>query len=81
MAKDKKTEEKKPEVKKTTLAEDLDAMNFKNKQVTDVSDLQTENKKLKDMIIEQKKSKRGPSASSRISGLQGLNTRLGQQFS
>lgn len=32
-------------------------------------------------VITKKKSSRGPSSAGRISGLQGLNTRLGQQFS
>jgi len=76
-AKDTTTEDK----GKTRLKEVLDAVTFKNKQVADVSDLQSENKKLRDMISSQKKSSRGPSSAGRISGLQGLNPRLGQQFS
>jgi len=78
----KKGTEAKAETKATTrLKEVLDAVTFKNKQVADVSDLQSENKKLRDMISSQKKSSRGPSSAGRISGLQGLNPRLGQQFS
>jgi hypothetical protein len=77
----KKVEETKPEEKKKTLTETLNDINFKNRQAKDVSDLQSENIKLKDMIIAQKKSKRGPSASGRIQGLQTLNPALGQQFS
>jgi hypothetical protein len=78
---DTKPAETKPAEKKLTLTEKLNDINFKNKQAKDMSDMQAENKKLKDMIASQKKSSRGPSNSTRISGLQTLNTSLGQQFS
>lgn len=74
-------ETKKVEEKKQTMAEKLNDINFRNKQAEDIKNIQAENKKLKDMIIAQKKSSRGPSSSTRVSGLQTLNPRLGQQFS
>lgn len=72
MATTKKDNTEKEEPKKLTLQEKLDAITFKNKEATDISDLQKENTKLKDMIASQPKSKRGPSQASRIQGLQTL---------
>jgi len=79
MATAKKEETKKDKTKKLTLQEKLDAVTFKNKEATDISDLQKENTKLKDMIAAQPKSKRGPSQASRIQGLQVLTNTLGTQ--
>lgn len=89
MAEEKKVQQKKAEAKaevkveekKKTLSEKLNDINFKNKNAQEISSMQAENKKLKDIIIAQKKSSRGPSNSTRISGLQTLNPNLGQQFS
>lgn len=74
-------ETKKVEEKKQTMAQKLNDINFRNKQVEDIRNMQAENKRLKDIIMSQKKSSRGPSSSTRIAGLQTLNPRLGQQFS
>lgn len=72
MATTKKDNTEKEEPKKLTLQEKLDAITFKNKEATDISDLQKENTKLRDMIAAQPKAKRGPSQASRIQGLQTL---------
>jgi len=81
MPKDKNVKDKDKEEKRKSIADTLNEITFNNRQAKDVSDLQAENTKLKDMIIAQRKSKRGPSASGRIQGLQTLNPALGQQFS
>lgn len=70
MAKAKATDTKKTEeVKKPTLSEVIRGI--------DATRVSTPVKK----IVSEKKSKRGPNSAGRISGLQGLNPRLGQQFS
>ena len=81
MLNDKKVKDKDKEEKRKSIADTLNEITFNNKQAKDVSDLQAENNKLKDMIIAQRKSKRGPSSAGRIQGLQTLNPALGQQFS
>lgn len=66
------------EEKKKTLAETLDAITFKNKQISDITNLQNENARLKDMIGS--KARKRSSAPS-ISGLETLKNTLGKQFS
>ena len=73
--------EKKVEAPKETLAETLSKISAKNKQITEVRNLQQENLKLKDMIGRKKeKGKQAGSGFGNIKGLQGLQTGLGQQF-
>jgi len=73
--------EKKVEAPKTTLAETLSKISAKNKQITDIRNLQNENQKLKDMVGRKKeKGRQAGSGFGNIKGLQGLQTGLGQQF-
>jgi len=73
--------EKKVEAPKATLAETLSKISAKNKQITDIRNLQNENQKLKDMVGRKKeKGRQAGSGFGNIKGLQGLQTGLGQQF-
>jgi hypothetical protein len=65
----KKVEDKKETEKPKTLSEAIKNIDF-SRPATTVKE-----------TVSKSKSKRGPSAAGRISGLQGLNPRLGQQFS
>lgn len=67
--------------KEKTLREKLDAVNFSNEQATKISNIMSENQKLKDMIAAKNKSSRGPSMAERVQGLEGLKNTLGKQFS
>lgn len=75
MAKEtKKTEEKEDE--KSSLSQRLNDITFKNDQIKMVRDLQSENKKLKQMVGRRKSAANTP----RIQGLRGLEGNLGMQF-
>lgn len=69
------------ETKKMTLKEKIDAINFRNEQAQKISQIVSENAKLKQMIADKEKSSRGPSMAGRIQGLQTLKNTLGKQFS
>lgn len=68
------------EKKAMTLRDKLDAITFKNEQAQKVADLVKEKEKVKSMIENAQKSKRGPSLANRISGLETLKNTLGKQF-
>lgn len=72
MAKVKKEESTK------TLRESLDAITFKNEQAQRIKSIQEGKERLKDRMA--KNRDRRVSAASRISGLQTLNSSLGNQF-
>jgi hypothetical protein len=72
MAKGKKQESEK------TLRESLDAITFKNEQAQRIKSIQEGKERLKDRMA--KNRDRRVSAASRISGLQTLNSSLGNQF-
>ena len=71
----KKEEEKKPQ----TLAQKISAINTAKYTSDKEAAMANENSKLKQQIASAK-SKRGPSAASRVSGLQKLQPNLGKQF-
>lgn len=68
---------KETDKKPLSLQQKLDAIAFKNNQIKMVSDLQSENARLKDMMAS-KRSRRG--SAPRIQGLQTLKNTLGKQF-
>ena len=73
----KKAEEKKEEKpSRIDLAQRLNDVTFKNDQIKMVKDLQSENKKLKQMVGRRKSAANTP----RIQGLRGLEGGLGMQF-
>jgi len=73
-------EEKKSEEKKVNLKERLDEVGAKNDQIKMIEDLQSENARLKDQIGKRKKGSRESSAAGRIQGLQTIKNSLGTQF-
>jgi hypothetical protein len=73
----KKAEEKKEEKpSRIDLAQRLNDVTFKNDQIKMVRDLQSENKKLKQMVGRRKSTANTP----RIQGLQTIKNTLGRQF-
>lgn len=75
---EKKEETKKEEVKKPTITEELNAINFKNREALKIQQ-EANAKKLLEIGRSKDKTKR-VSSSTRISGLRGLEPRLGMQF-
>lgn len=74
----KKEETKKEEIKKPTLTEELDAINFKNREALKLKQAEDQKKLLE--LGRNKDKTRRVSSSTRISGLRGLEPRLGMQF-
>ncbi len=68
----------KEEVKKPTLQQQLDAITFKNEQAKKIKAIQEGKEKLKERLGRNRQ--RRVSAAGRISGLQTLNSSLGNQF-
>lgn len=78
--KTKETPEKKTETaapNRIDLAKRLNDITFKNHQIQMVTDLQSENAKLKDMMG---RRRGGGQGTPRIQGLRGLEGNLGRQF-
>lgn len=69
-----------PEEKKKTLAQELDAITFKNKQIYDMTRLQDEKAKLLE-LAKSKRVKRTQTSASKLQGLEKLGSTLGKQFS
>ena len=65
-----------PTISKEDLKNTADSIAAKNKQIDDIKALQSENKKLKDVIG--KRAKGGQSSVTKINGLQTLNPALGK---
>ena len=81
MSKDKeeKSEEKSEDYKRIDLAKRLNDITFKNEQVKTITDLQSENTKLRNMVGRNKSGRRQANIPT-IQGLGTLKGNLGRQF-